>query len=63
MFDGKGSERQLEQDTPCPKCEQKGVYFTGSSVLHGNPFSPAADTEIEHDYECSHCQHEGSRRT
>lgn len=58
-YGGKNSERTLLQDTECPNCKKKGfVYFLGSAVMHGNPYSPAADTEVDHYYECASCQHE-----
>jgi len=57
-FGGKHSTKRLEKNKQCPKCKKKGVYYLGSSVAHGNPFTPAADTEVDHYYECPHCQHE-----
>jgi hypothetical protein len=61
-FDGKGSEHELEDDIPCPKCKQKGkVYYLGSDVLHGNPYTPASDTEVDHHYRCEGCMHEWSK--
>lgn len=63
MFDGEGSENRLEPKTPCPKCKKKGVHYTGSDVNHGNPFTPAADTEVEHYYSCPKCNHSWSRLT
>lgn len=60
-FDGAGSTRRLESTSKCPKCRVAGIYYTGSSVLHGNPYTPAADTEVEHHYECSRCDHRWSR--
>ena len=63
MFDGRGSERRLREDEACPQCKQKGVYYTGADVLHGNPFSPAADTEMRHYMECPHCSHQWSYLT
>jgi DNA-directed RNA polymerase subunit M/transcription elongation factor TFIIS len=59
-FDGEGSTQRLEPTTRCPKCHTLGVHYTGSSVLHGNPYTPAADTEIEHHYACPRCQHRWS---
>lgn len=57
-FDGRGSEHRLEKKKTCPNCKKAGkVYYTGSEVMHGNPFSPAADTEIDHHYECENCDH------
>lgn len=42
-----------------PELQKKGfVYFLGSAVMHGNPYSPAADTEVDHYYECENCRHE-----
>ena len=57
-FDGRGSERRLEPKRACPRCFTAPIYYVGSTVTHGSPFSPAADTEIEHHYECPHCGHE-----
>ncbi len=58
-FDGKHSEHRLEAGKKCPNCKQKGkVYYLGSSVEHGNPFSPAADTEVDHHYACENCDKE-----
>ena len=58
-FDGRGSADSLEKGHKCPKCKKKGsVYYVGSTVVHGNPFSPAADTEVDHHYECRNCNHE-----
>jgi len=57
MFGGRGSEKVLQPETPCPRCKRKGIHYVGSSVLHGNPYTPAADTEVEHHYACPHCQH------
>lgn len=59
MFEGRGSSNSLEKDKKCPQCKKVGqVYYVGSSVTHGNPFTPAADTEVEHYYECRNCNHE-----
>ncbi len=62
-FDGPGSCKQLEKNTKCPKCKKKGVYYVGSEVLHGNPYTPASDTEVSHYYECARkkCKHSWSR--
>lgn len=58
MFDGEGSEDSLIKSMQCPKCKSKGnVYFRGSEVTHGNPFTPAADTEVTHYYRCKKCRH------
>lgn len=59
-FEGKGSEKRLEKDRQCPKCRRKGAYYLGSSVQHGNPFTPAADTDVDHYYLCARetCRHE-----
>lgn len=59
-FNGANSESRLEKGSKCPKCRKAGIYYTGSSVLHGNPYTPAADTEVEHHYSCPHCQHNWS---
>lgn len=58
IFDGKGSIYEFKADRPCPSCGKLGIYYLGSAVLHGNPYSPAADTEVEHYYKCEHCQYE-----
>ena len=56
MFEGKGSENRLRPNKKCKHCKKAGkVYFTGTSVDHGNPFTPAADTEVTHYYECENC--------
>jgi len=58
-FEGEGSANRRESTKRCPKCKKMGqVYYTGSNVLHGNPYTPAADTEVEHYYECRHCGYE-----
>lgn len=59
-FEGKNSTQDYEAETICPKCKRKGVYYIGSEVLNGNPYSPAADTEVNHYYRCAHadCKHE-----
>jgi DNA-directed RNA polymerase subunit M/transcription elongation factor TFIIS len=55
-FDGRDSEETLLPAKECPKCHKKGwVYYRGSSVMHGNPYSPAADTEVDRHYECRNC--------
>lgn len=60
-FDGKGSEERRRKSKKCRKCKQAGeVYFLGTEVLHGNPYTPAADTEVEHYFECRNCGHEWS---
>lgn len=52
-FGGQGSTNSPRKDMTCPKCNKTGqVYYTGSDVLHGNPFTPAADTEVEHYFHC-----------
>ncbi len=55
-FGGRGSTRSLEKNKQCRECKRKGVYYVGSTVTHGNPYSPAADTDVEHYYECPHCE-------
>jgi len=62
-FGGKGSCERLEESMQCPKCKKKGAYYLGSDCLHGNPFTPAADTEVEHHYRCANekCRHEFTR--
>lgn len=60
-FDGKWSTERLEKDKKCPKCKHQGVYYIGSDVVHGNPFSPAADTEVDHHYVCKNCDHQWKR--
>lgn len=58
MFDGEGSETSLEINRQCPKCNRKGnVYYTGSEVMHGNPFTGASDTKVNHYYRCKGCGH------
>lgn len=58
-FEGKGSKNIRQKGMKCPKCKSdKDVYYSGSSVTHGNPFTPAADTEVEHYYDCENCGHE-----
>ncbi|MCA9618677.1 MAG: hypothetical protein KC731_06640 [Myxococcales bacterium] len=52
---GRGSTREFEKDKQCRKCHKRGVYYVGSTVTHGNPYTPASDTEVEHYYECPHC--------
>ncbi|RMG14258.1 MAG: hypothetical protein D6731_10590 [Planctomycetota bacterium] len=62
-FGGRGSARDYRAQETCPRCGARGVYYTGSSVLHGNPYSPAADTEVEHFEECPRCGHSWSYRS
>jgi len=57
-FAGKHSEHQHQPGTKCPKCGQQQVFYLGSSVLHGNPYTPASDTEVSHHFACGACQHE-----
>jgi DNA-directed RNA polymerase subunit M/transcription elongation factor TFIIS len=58
-FEGQGSTDRPAPKLKCPKCKQTGhVHYTGSSVMHGNPYTPAADTEVTHYYECKNCNHE-----
>lgn len=52
LFEGKGCTRQRLRNRRCRKCKRRGIYYVGSEVLHGNPASPAADTEVAHHYEC-----------
>lgn len=60
-FDGYGSTKNLEPGHKCPKCKKTGgVYYHGSEVLHGNPYTPAADTDVRHYYECEKCGHKWS---
>ncbi len=55
-FEGRGSDNQPRPSMKCDNCKKKGfVYYTGSSVEHGNPYTPAADTEVDHHYECDNC--------
>jgi uncharacterized protein YjbI with pentapeptide repeats len=46
----------------CPTCRHKGAYWLCQNVLHGNPYTPASDTEVENFYRCANadCQHEWS---
>ena len=39
----------------CPWCCHLSVSECNYEVLHGNPSSPAADTEVRFEYECEHC--------
>lgn len=58
-FDGKYSEKRLNESKKCPKCKKSGkVYYIGSTVVHGNPYTPAADTEVDHHYICENCNKE-----
>lgn len=52
--------RQPEPSAVCPACRQKTVFYLGSDVLNGNPYSPAADTDVVHHYECGQCKHSWS---
>jgi hypothetical protein len=60
MFGGKGSAHRLEKSKKCRRCRKETVVYTGSSVLHGNPFCGTADTEVDHYYRCAReeCEHE-----
>lgn len=58
-FDGKYSERKLWKNERCRNCKKTGyVYYLGTSVDHGNPFTPAADTEVTHYFYCDNCKKE-----
>lgn len=57
-FEGRGSTKRKRPNKKCPNCRHQGeVYYTGSSVTHGNIYTPAADTEVDHYFECDHCDH------
>jgi DNA-directed RNA polymerase subunit M/transcription elongation factor TFIIS len=57
-FGGYGSEDSPRKDKKCPNCKKTGkVSYMGSTVTHGNPFSPAADTEVDHHFHCNNCKH------
>lgn len=56
-FEGQGSTDKLRKDKKCKKCGKIGkVYYRGSDVDHGNPFTPAADTEVTHYFYCENCK-------
>lgn len=56
-FEGYGSEDRLVPNKKCRHCKRTGgVHYMGSSVEHGNPFTPAADTEVDHHYHCNKCK-------
>lgn len=40
----------------CPYCRHKGIDYLGRNVLHGNPSTPASDTEVELLYYCPGCE-------
>ncbi|MBT3219100.1 MAG: hypothetical protein HN348_08420 [Proteobacteria bacterium] len=44
-------ERRLH----CPWCGKHGVSNSDYEVLHGNPYTPASDTEVRFGYTCEHC--------
>ncbi len=44
-----------EKGLPCPNCGAHGLENTGSRVDHGNPDSPASDTEVTHFFACRGC--------
>lgn len=55
-FEGEGSRKDLRKDKKCRHCGKTGkVYYTGSEVTHGNPYTPAADTEVDHYFKCENC--------
>ncbi len=57
-FEGQGSEHSRRGSKKCPNCKKAGkVYYTGSEVTHGNPYTPAADTEVDHYFRCENCDH------
>ena len=58
-FGGKGSTKEKETHIKCPKCKSnEEVYYLGSTVNHGNPYSAAADTDVDHHYMCEKCGYE-----
>ena len=46
--------RRREPGKKCPRCRRETVVYVGTDVLHGNPFTPAADTDVEHRFECAY---------
>ena len=48
-------EKDDRQRLHCPWCNHLSVSESDYEVLHGNPFSPAADTEVSFKYTCEHC--------
>jgi len=58
-FEGRNSTWRKSGNKKCPQCKKKGqVFYTGSSVTHGNIYTPAADTEVDHYYTCENCDHQ-----
>jgi len=44
-----------EQRLHCPWCEKHGLVHRDHEVLHGNPATPASDTDVQFTYGCEHC--------
>jgi len=44
--------RGADDTVHCPRCGSRGGWRKGSDVLHGNPYTPASDSEVEHHYTC-----------
>jgi len=52
--------RHADEEGPvCPACGHRPAQHVDSDVLHGNPATPAADTEVAQRYRCTNdaCQH------
>ncbi len=54
--------KKYRKEKKCPKCRKKMVLYTGTDAIHGNIFTGASDTEVEHYYLCDNpkCKHSWS---
>jgi len=52
VFEGKGSTDQYARGKSCPRCKRRRVRYLGTTVISGNPLSPASDVDVDHHYRC-----------
>ncbi|MCB9750008.1 MAG: ankyrin repeat domain-containing protein [Myxococcales bacterium] len=53
--DGCGWRAGEERALCCPWCSRRALTISDYEVLHGNPHTPASDTEVRFTYTCEHC--------
>jgi len=55
-------DKQTIKGFKCPKCKQYTGKLEYTDQIHGNIYTPAADTEVEHHYQCRNpdCKHSWS---